>query len=114
MLINDLITNLHRAMRVGWQEWDKIYLNPSQAAQIPTVPNTGEDKSTDWWNTDDTANLDSSSASLPLDTWLPWSPHVEGISEITVKSCFMDHAFGYCYPNTTPEEVSYSHTPRAP
>jgi hypothetical protein len=28
------------------------------------------------------------------------------VSEITVTRCYMDHAFGLCYPNTTPEEVS--------
>lgn len=94
-------------MRVGWQEWDKISFNAAEA-ETPIIPTPGEDKSTDWWNSDDTANSDSPGASsLPLDTWLPFSPHDTGISEIAVKSCFMDHAFGYCYPNTTPEEVSY-------
>ena len=28
------------------------------------------------------------------------------VTEITVERCFIDHAFGFCYPRTTPEEDS--------
>jgi len=81
------------AMRVGWQEWGQVSFNAPQDAGEGNgtgvdTPAPGEDTSTDWWETDDTADSDSaSSSSLPLDRWLPFQPHDTG-SRSKLLPCF--------------------------
>lgn len=70
-----------RAMRIGWQEWDQVYLG-SEDVYSPT-PSTGkegdqDDDSTDWWNADQEDPDPYSAASLPLDEWLPLQVHDTG------------------------------------
>jgi hypothetical protein len=84
LLDDGVFVSVHSAMRVGWQEWSQISFSAPQDTDqgnstIPNTPNPGEDKSTDWWDTDETAGSDSpSSSSLPLDSWLPFQPHDTG------------------------------------
>ncbi|KAG8806429.1 hypothetical protein FRC19_007254 [Serendipita sp. 401] len=95
-------------MKIGWQEWDAIVFAPSVVSNnqsaAPNAPAKGEDKSTDWWNVEDNTSFDQGTSTLPLDEWLPLQVHDAGISEITMTKCFVDHAYGFCYPDTTPEE----------
>jgi hypothetical protein len=74
-------------MRIGWQEWDQIYskaggsdgTTPVGSSSPTSNPTQGDDKSTDWWNTDQDATSDLPGASsLPLDQWLPLQPHDTG------------------------------------
>lgn len=71
--------SVHSAMRVGWQEWSQISFNaPQDAGKENSTSPPGEDKSTDWWNTDEDTSSDSPGSSLPLDSWLPFQPHDTG------------------------------------
>ncbi|CAG7851579.1 SubName: Full=Related to DCR2-dosage-dependent cell cycle regulator {ECO:0000313/EMBL:CCA72678.1} [Serendipita indica DSM 11827] len=100
-----------KAQRIGWQEWDLVYFGEATAQDKPrpTPNNTNgvEDTSTDWWNTPDDSQ-DWTGSSLPLDQWLPLQPHDTGLTEIALTRCFVDHAYGFCYPDSTPEQDRYA------
>ncbi|KZS94402.1 Metallo-dependent phosphatase [Sistotremastrum niveocremeum HHB9708] len=104
-----------RIQRIGWQSWETIGEATPTVLQNPLPIDPGSISSNatgnippevDWWDVDEaTDNLDSVSASLPLDVWAPLLPHDTGLTEIAIAHCFIPASMTeVCNPDTTPED----------